>query len=246
MFDELDINYYRSLQNGTNYLNNKEILAAETRRRIHDDMLTSIDCEYNVLRNGNPQIFVITTTEQVDKMDILSLPEEDLFIGDIIYAYGKDWIVKEVYANQFLQKKGKMICCNLNLRFQVSNKSDIIERPVCLDSGVYATAQKMQPELIVPDQQYKMYAQIDDQIMHLYPGKRLAVGKWYNDDDKLHLKCVQITAVDATSLNFYNGHIVEFKVRSVTDDPINDDLDSMICDYIPNTQARDIYAKGGW
>lgn len=246
MLSDLDMNYYRFIQNGKDFSYNKYITAAETRRRITDDMYASINFEPNCLRNNEPQKFVVTTTEQVDKMDILAFPEEDLFIGDIIYCYGKNWIVKEVYATDFLQKKGKMLCCNLDLNFQISPSSQIITRPVCIDSGVYATAQKQQPEIVVPDSQYKMYAQIDDEIMQLYAGRRIATSIWYAKDGKKHLNCYQITAVDPQSLNFYDGHIVEFKLRSVPDDPLHDDIEHMICDYIPDDQTRDRFTKGGW
>lgn len=240
------MNYFINIQNAHGFSHRKEALAAETRNRIKFDMQTSINYEVNTMRNGQPQNFVVTTTDQVDKMDILAIPGEDLFIGDIIYCYGKNWIVKEVYATDFLQKKGQMLCCNLDLRFQIEPSSEIFVRPVCIDSGVYATAQKQQDPITVPDQQYKMYAQIDEQTMHLYAGRRIATGVWYDKDGKKHLKCYQITAVDPQSLNFYDGHIVEFKLRAVVDDPLKDNVELMICDYIKDEYSRDNDARGGW
>lgn len=243
---DLDMDYYRFIQNGKDHYNKKTVVADETKERIKLDMLNSINCEFDTTRNGIPQKFVVTTTQQIDKMDIIAFPDEDLFIGDIITCYGKPWIVKEVYATNILQMKGKMICCNLDLKFQVSPSSEIIVRPVVIDSGVYSTTQKQQPEIIIPDQQYKMYAQIDDAVQHLYVGKRIATGIWYDEDGQKHLQCFRITAVDSTSLNFYNGHIVEFKLRSDLDNPVSDNMEEMICDYIPHPTPYDNFAKGGW
>lgn len=242
----IGVEYLKAIQNVTGFTHEKDVVAAETRERIKYDMLSSINLEPHCTRNGQPQQFVVTTTDSVDVMDILAFPEEELVIGDLIYCYDHYWLVKELYATNFLQKRGKMIQCNLLLRFQNHPSAEIFERHVALDSGVYSTTEKEQRELTIPDQQFKMYAQIDDAVRGLYVGKRIAIGTWTDDDGSERLLCFRITAVDPVSLNFGIGNLVEFKLRSALDEPQKDSVAELICDYISVDNPESDKIVGGW
>lgn len=227
----IDLDYFRAVQGATGLDNIQNVVAEETKARLKRDFLTSVNCEYHSQRNGVEQKFIVTSTDRVSLMDIIAFPDEPLEIGDLIDCYGEKWIVTAKYAINTFQWKGKMQQCNHLLRFQ-NGTPDILERWIWFDSGVYSTTEHQVPVGAVPDQQFKIYVQFDEDTRKIFVGKRLAIERWTDAKQKPILLCYRVTAPDSVSKSYGNGKLLMLKCRSDQYDPKSDNLDEMICDFV--------------
>jgi hypothetical protein len=233
---ELDMNYFRAIQGAMGLDNMQQVVAEETKKRLKAELLSSLNCEYLSKRNGVNQYLVVTPTDKVSVMDVFALPDEGLDIGDLIDCYDQKWLVLEKFATNTLQWRGKMRQCNYQFRFQLGT-SEIYEYWGVLDSGVYSTTESNTPIITTPDQQFKVYLQKDVNTSKIPRGKKLAVEKVVNEDGTTVLQVYEVTAIDGVSKNYGGGHLLELKVRSGLYNPSGDDLEQMICDYIPPSPA---------
>lgn len=233
----LDMSYFRAIQGATGLDNIKDVVAEETKEQLKHDLLESVNCEYHAKRNGVEQKLVVTKTDRLSIMDVHALPDEELMIGDYIDCYGCKWIVHEISATNTFHLSGKMKQCNLLLRFQ-NGTSEIHERWVQLDKGVYSTAASEQPIATTPDKQYVLWLQLDEQTKKIYQGKRLAIQKWYDKNGEERVQAFEVTSVNSASENFDGGKLLLLTLRSVLDSD-KDNLAEMVCDYIPPTVPPD-------
>ena len=92
----LNINYFKAIQNAVGNKHLKDTKVNETIKQFEDRFDSSINVEYDVTRNDVQQTFIITPkTDDKNKCDIVTRPNEELNIGDIIYWHKLHWIVTD-------------------------------------------------------------------------------------------------------------------------------------------------------
>lgn len=91
---------------------------AATREELMDDLTESPDYQADALRNGNPQPMVFTRGGEDHGYNVICLPGDELYAGDIIDAFGEKWIVMRARADTTTHRVGVMCQCNKLLRFQ--------------------------------------------------------------------------------------------------------------------------------
>lgn len=196
---------------------------------VQDNPAYQEDCR----RNDVPQQFMIYQTDTPNKYNIVAMPGEELYPGDIITAFDEHWIVYETRVGNVVQVSGVMWLCNHLFRWQ-NGTSDIVERWGVLDSGVYSTTKTAGYEVNTPDVQYKIYLPLDRDTKRLYVDKRIATNIRYDANEKEILEVYKLTRVDPTSQAYGKGaHLLMLHARS--DDYIaeHDSLAERICSYIP-------------
>lgn len=234
----INIDYFRAIQNALGYHTEQDVSLAEIQRNIRSEMETSLHYERGVLRNGEKQNFVITTSEQPTECDILALPGEELHDGDYIEWNGNVWIVISTYIANKVQIRGKILLCNLLLRFQ-HGTSEIHERWAAFDSGVYSTTIGGQKPLFYPNVQYKVYMQYDEDTKYLHVDKRFAADKVYDQFGEEVLSVFRFTATNDISIKNGDAHLLLMKAISDEFNPSSDSLEHMICDYISDDKPKD-------
>lgn len=184
-----------------------------------------------VLRNGIPQDFVITRSDELDKAKLLTFPDETIEIGDMLQWEGLNWLVYEVRELTEWQKTAILWLCNFELKFQ-NGTSKILKKWAVIDSGVFSTTIKGDNQIQSGDKQFNMWITLDEDTNKLYVDKRIAVGYKYDKNYKKILDVYSITAVDFVSKNFgRNSHIAKISLRDASNyDSQTDSLDLMICD----------------
>lgn len=240
----IGMDYFRAIQGATDLNNQNEVVIAETKERLKQDLLSSVACQYDSLRNGVPQKFMVTKTDKVSLMNVIAFPDEPLLIGDMIDCFGSKWIVTKVYATDTFQLKGKMQQCNLNLKFQVGT-SDIHSCWCFFDKGVYSTTTEESSVAQTGAQQFKMIMPYTNETKLLQRDKRLATEILYFPDGTRKLRCYSITANDSVGSSFGDGRLLELKVKEAEDSPDVDNVDEMICDYIAPPVTPDPEESGG-
>lgn len=238
MFMSIDMNYFRSIQGTIGLDTETQYQRESAKQNLTWQLMESVNCEHNALRNGKPQKLIVTKTDNVRVMNVTAFPDEDLMIGDVLEFYNAHWIIIRLYATDNIQRKGVAYQCNHLFRFQLGT-SEIYERWGVIDSGVYSTTEKQGIIGATPDQQYKMYMQKDEYTRRLSRDKRLATDVWYDINGEQILTVYRITAYDSVSVSYIDGNLIEFKLRADQYVPNIDSIEEMICDYIPPDSVID-------
>lgn len=193
--------------------------------------------EATAKRNGVVQPFLFTRCDVKYKANIVAMPNDDLNVGDVIEVFGEHWIVVQMFGINTLQRSGLAWQCNYLLKFQ-NFSSDVIEKWVVLDSGIYSTTKKDDNTVSWLDVQFKAYLPYDDDTKKLFVDKRIAIDKIYNKDGNQILDVHCITRFDAESESYgTDGQLLILYLRSDSYNPDTDSLAEMICDYIAPPDA---------
>lgn len=80
-----------------------------------------------VIINGEEREVLIISSNQTDKKTICSMPNNSLFLGDLIIWNGTHWLVTEMEIDDFVYHKGTIERCNILLKWQ-NKAGEIIER----------------------------------------------------------------------------------------------------------------------
>ncbi len=233
----MDINYFKAIQCAIGADSAQDVLIQQAKDNLSAGMATSIG-NAKLKRNGQEQSFVVSQTSVRYKYQISAYPDEDLFVGDVIDYMDEKWIVVETRVGNPLQKTGVMWLCNINLSFQ-NGTHDIITRPAVLDSGVYSTTKNGNEELQYVDKQFKLYLPYDDDTKKIFIDKRIAVDTRFDKHGQEILEVYNITGVNRVARSYGSGgHLLVCELRSGTYSPSVDNLELMICDYIPDNNSN--------
>lgn len=229
----LDINYFKAIQGATGLSSTQEVEIQANRDRIKAEMISSIGYKSTATRNGTVQPLVLAPDKTSYKSRIITLPGDDLFIGDLIYSDSEYWLVIETKNLNPIQKVGIGWLCNQLFKFQNFN-STIIEQWGVLDTGNYGVTSDKQIQTL--DNKTKIYLPYNDNTKKIYVDKRLATNKVYNHNNEEILAVYKVVSIDSVSKNYGQGsHLVCFDIESVDYSPSEDNIAEMICNYITST-----------
>lgn len=184
-------------------------------------------------RNSVAQAFLFDRNDVEYKMNVVAMPGDELYVGDIIEAYGEYWICTRTRVFNEIHTTGLLWLCNHEFVFQ-NFSSDVIHRWGVLDSGVYSTTIAGDDVIQSADKQYKIYLPYDDATKKIYIDKRIATDVIYNSKGEEILDVYNITGVDAVSSSYgKGGHLFVLNARSGEYNHTTDNVELMLCDYIP-------------
>lgn len=124
----MNIDYFKAIHGavGTKHWKDKQI--AKIQRGVNKYFHKSSDYQYDTLRNGIPQELIIYDGTMLNKKKIITRPDEEVHVGDIIDAYGAKWFVTDVDLNQEIYTVADIILCNCIIRWISRRSGEIIER----------------------------------------------------------------------------------------------------------------------
>lgn len=187
-------------------------------------------------RNGAVQPMVITRKDS-QKADALAMPGDNLYIGDMVKALGEMWICVDSYIDEFGVTHAELWICNYLLRFQ-NGTPEIIERYVAIDDGSYS--KPGEEKIPVVDDSYTIYISLDEDTKWLFVDKRLAIGKWIDQDFRDILEVCKISWIDLRTRNRGVGsHILVVRVVGELFNPDRDNYTERICDYLSGDSSSE-------
>lgn len=192
----------------------------------------SPDYQPNTLRNGILQPMIFTRGGENHQYNVVCMPDDELFAGDLIDAFGEKWLVMEARADATTHKTGRMMQCNHLFRFQNFN-SDIVEVWGIIDQSGYSSTVTGTNQMQKSEEQVVMYMPYNADTAKIFVDKRLASRVGYDQTGKLILNTYRITSMnpDANSFNRCD-HLLTLKaIRDVYSES-TDNLELLICDYI--------------
>lgn len=228
----IDINYFRSIQNGIGVNSAAEAKVRDAKEQLKRELTTSVNYVFNSTRNDELQPMVITSSDVMYKCDIEALPDDELYPGDMVDAIGEKWVVVQTKRTNPFQILGIGWLCNYEFKFQ-NGSSSIKSCWGVMDSGVYSTTKTGDATVQTTDKQFKIYLPLNDDTKYLYVDKRLAVGTKYNDKGEEIIDVYQITGRNVVARSYGVGaHLLILEVRSAEYSPHTDSMEYMVCDYV--------------
>lgn len=228
---DFGVDYLRAIHGSMGAANAHEGRIQEEKRRVARELLSSIHLRSEATRNGVPQRFVCVPREEAYRYKVIAFPDEELYPGDLLEFAGRKWMVTDVPSSYVLQKTGIVWECNHLFRFQ-NSEGQIIERWGVLDDGNYSTDINSGLQVAYTNSQYKMYMQLDSETRKIFIDKRFAVGTLFDKNGDEILDVYQITDIDPVSRSYGGGHLLVLHARSDDYNPLTDNLEKGICDYV--------------
>jgi len=226
----LDISYFKAVQNATGLSSIQDLIVKDNKTRLASDLITSINYKPSATRNGVLQPIVLVGGKTSYKSTIVALPDDSLFVGDLISVGTDNWLVVETSNTNPIQKTGTAWLCNQLFKFQ-NGTTTIVGKYGVLDNGSYSY--DADSKIITLDSGYTIYLPYDNDTEKLFVDKRLAINVVYNKDGALELSCLKINAADSVSKSYGTGaHLLTLDVESSAYDPTKDDISNMVCNYI--------------
>lgn len=190
------------------------------------------DFQPNVLRNGVLQPMILTRGGEKFTYNIICLPGDDLYGGDIIDAFGEKWIVMEARADATTHKTGIMHQCNHLFRFQ-NFSSKIIERWGYIDQSGYSSSVTGTNQMQKAEEQFALYLPYDEETAKIFVDKRLASHIGYDQFGNKILVAFKITSCSPNTFSFNaQDHLLGLKAIRDVYSEATDNLEELICDYI--------------
>lgn len=198
------------------------------------------DYHGDTMRNGIMQPFILTRGGEQHTYNMICMPGDDLYAGDMIDAFGEKWIVMEARADATTHKTGVMQQCNQLFRFQ-NFTPEIIERWGYIDQSGYSSSVTGTNQMQKAEEQFAIYMPYDDDTAKLFVDKRLASHIGYDQFGHRILVTFKVTSCAPNTASFNTGdHLLSLKAIRDVYSETDDDLEQMICDYIaPSQQGED-------
>ena len=211
---------------------------ATIRAELADDFTESPDYQPDALRNGYPQPMAFTRGGDDHGYNVICLPGDELFAGDIIDVFGEKWIVMRVRADATTHKVGVMYQCNKLLRFQNFDEQ-IYERWAYVDVSGYSSSFNNSASMQISAEQMILYVPLDAATEKIHVDKRLSLNVGFDRYGRKMLNVLRVTGANPVAESFNKGdHILMLKVERDLYDPESDDVDLEICDYIGKTNVQ--------
>lgn len=239
----MDLSYIKSIHGGFDIQDSEVSDVAfeeefiEAKDLLRSEMLESDALCRSSKRNGEKQRFLFSGTKSKYKFNIVALPYEELYGGDVIDYSNEKWIVTELITGNRYTKSGVMWLCNMTLRFQ-NGTSKIIETPAVLDSGVYSTTLTGDEQVKELGKQFKLYLPYNDDTKKIYVDKRIAVDTRYDSHGNEILEVYKVTGLNKVARSYGTGsHLLICELKSDLYSPKDDSLEDMVCDFIPESET---------
>lgn len=190
------------------------------------------DYQPDTLRNGVSQPMILTRGGEKFTYNIICMPDDDLYCGDIIDAFGEKWIVMEARADATTHKTGIMHQCNHLFRFQ-NFSSKIVERWGYIDQSGYSSSVTGTNQMQKAEEQFAMYLPYDEDTAKIFVDKRLASHVGYDQFGNKILVSYKVTSCSPNTFSFnHRDHLLSLKAIRDVYSEATDSLEELICDYV--------------
>lgn len=181
------------------------------------------ECGYNITRDENGvaeggvryQNLTIINSDNLNQKTILSMPDEDIEDGALIYWMDNYWLITERDANTTMYTKCKAIQCNHLLRWIDPIKKDIIEQWCIVEDGTkYLTGELEDRNFVTTRGDMRIAMQIakNDRTSNFGRSYRFLI----DDDDAIHKSSFLLTKPLKIGLTYNNCGVYKFVLQEVT------------------------------
>ena len=183
----------------------------------------------DMVLDGSHQSFMVSSTDADNKKRIKSMPNETIKLGALIVWNEMHWLVNSVDFDDEIYQRGTIVQCNRIIRWQNPITLEIIER-WCFCSKPYTSNVEKGNVVSTLKGKYDIQLPYDSETIQVGVDKRLML-----DIVGGQPMVYKLTFPDANTNKYQDieGGFIEWTVESDAYVPEKDNVDLMICDYIP-------------
>lgn len=181
-----------------------------------------------VVANGTAMKLFINSTDAPSEKTFNTLPGELVNIGDIFLWNEMHWLVTKIDFDDEVTRKGRIVQCNRQIRWQNPKTGEIVER-WCLATKPYTSNIDAGAVVSTSNREYKIQIPYDDETRMVDIDKRFLLEKVGKAP-----KAYTVTSVD-TLTNRYEDIDGGFLIWNLTQgeyNPERDNAELMIADYM--------------
>ena len=227
------VDYFRAIHNAAGLKHAEEAKVVEYQIRFARDFDSSINVEHGVLRNGNPQDFIIVPTQT--GCNLWARPGETFNIGDIIYFNALHWLVTDVNFGDSLNRSGSMVRCNRQIRWQNRKTGEIISR-WCLAEKPYSTNVTDALTIGTSNREYKIQLSCDEETMQVDLDRRFLLE--VIDGTPKAYKLVSVDTLTNRYEDIAGGFLI-WNMEQTEYNPLEDNAELMIANYFSPNEVRE-------
>jgi hypothetical protein len=162
-----------------------------------------------------------STTKDLTKKQILSLPDESFNLGDLIVWDSNNWLVTNCDFDETIQCKGIIEQCNYTLKFQ-NTLGTILSYPVIFESKTSPTLNEGQYLTTVESKSTIKLRFDQENINDLFVGKRLMI------DSRTNTLIPNVYIVSDVILSSYDGGTTGILILMLEKDKFDSSKDSLV------------------
>lgn len=206
-----------------------------TRDRVVSDQIDALERQmrnspsfYEVMVGDAQHSMLIRSTDFHSEKEFQLLPGDKINIGDIVVWSNMHWLVTKIDFDDEITRKGRIVQCNRQIRWQNPRTLEIIER-WCLVTKPYTSNVSNGITISSSEREFKVQLPFDEETRLIDLGKRFMLE--VIDGNPRTYEC---TSTDQNT-NKYQDIDGGFIVINLTQDPsghVNDRVDLLLCDYI--------------
>lgn len=228
-----DLSYYRTIQ-GLNGVTSKK--AADIRlikAEVDRDFENTIDCE-SVTINGSNSVLLITKTDKEDIKRVVARPDSDVYLGDIVGWMSSYWLLDKIDSDIRITTRGKMIRCNVTMRWIDEDDNTFAYPGVCEDASKGVDGIVYTDLMHTGDFQIKVKIRLDENSVKINRDRRFLFDALdyvpQLDSIGMHPSAFKVTRRNVlTGARGEHGYVELTLVECSYSD--NDNSDLMIADY---------------
>lgn len=243
----MDMKYIRAIHGSTGLNHWKDTKIANLKRNVNKYFHRSSDYQYDTLRNGEPQEFIIYNGTTLDKKKIIARPNAEIHVGDIIDAYNAKWFVTTVDLNDQIYPKAECILCNCVIRWLSRRDGSIVERIGYAENAAkYATGVRDSNVFQEIEFQIKVKLPVDEETVTLRRDDRFLL------DLDFYMPVINTSGSHPTAFMLSNSDVftrrenfvgrpekgaIEFIFAECAYNEVTDNPELMIADYYKNDRV---------
>ena len=178
--------------------------------------------------NGTEMRLFVHSTDTPSEKAFNTLPGELVNIGDIFLWNEMHWLVTNIDFDDEVTRKGRIVQCNRQIRWQNPKTGEIVER-WCLATKPYTSNIDFGTVVSTSNREYKIQIPYDDETRMVDIDKRFLLETVDNAP-----KAYTVTSVD-TLTNRYediDGGFLIWNLKQGEYNPATDNAELMIADYV--------------
>lgn len=240
----MDWSLYTALLTSSGETEKDELLEG-TKEYFSQSAVNNLGYHDDVIYNGKKERrrFLIQRSESFNKVKVTAFPDEPLYSGDLLQCGDEMLLITGTYLLNEVQTVGTAWVCNITLRFQ-NGTSDIIEMPAALDDGTYSTTVGMEKNIQYLNKKMRILLPYNDDTKKIFIDKRFAIEKTCDKYLEEQLVVYKVAGINHSSVTFGKGsHLLELTIDSDNYSSSKDNIEEMICDYIPPSSTPSVTEK---
>lgn len=185
--------------------------------------------------DGTQRVLFIHSTDIPSEKTFNTLPDEIVNIGDVMIWENMHWLVTQVDFDDEITRRGRIVQCNRQIRWQNRKTGEIISR-WCLAEKPYSTNVTDALTIGTSNREYKIQLSCDEETMQVDLDRRFLLE--IIDGTPKAYKLVSVDTLTNRYEDIAGGFLI-WNMEQTEYNPLEDNAELMIANYFSPNEVRE-------